>query len=356
MTLLGPTFSLPANASRFFLESDVALSQPLGRIQLEIKEDDPFVFNSLYQSELIAYDQQYCTAVSAVGIKYRIPTLAYIGEILNLLPENPLVIDIGCGQGEFVLSLRNIGIEAIGYDPVLRLASQYLIPEYWAITDTPGDLYVMRCVLPHIQGPWEFISRIASSSPCALVLIEFQRLEWILENAIWYQISHDHVNVFSVKDFEARYEVVKSGTFSNGEWGWVLIKPWKLELCLKQKSPPVELKYEFSRLFVEKEIFLSRIKTLGREVIIWGAAGKGIVLANALHGTSLVKFAIDADSHRWNHYLEGSAVKVLSPTEAGRELSRNSIVLVCNPNHVGQVNDFLGSDFEVTVPRNVTHR
>ena len=351
MPLIGPTFSLPANASRFFLKREIALSQPIGSMQLAINENDPYLFNSLYQPNLIKYDEQYCTAVSAIGVEYRIPTLAYIETKLHLLPENPLVIDIGCGQGEFVFSLRNIGVEAFGYDPVVRVASPYLRSRYWEASDIPGDLYVMRCVLPHIQSPWDFISEIAQSSPRALILIEFQRLEWILENAIWYQVSHDHVNVFSIEDFVARYEVVQSGTYSNGEWGWVLIDSSKSVTIQLRLNLAEVLENKVMRIFEEKERFLTNAKEINRALVIWGAAGKGIVLAKSLEETGLTKYAIDADKHRWNLYLEGSGLEVLSPTQGMKELTPGSIIVVCNPNHIDQVKGFIGDDYEVTTPR-----
>jgi hypothetical protein len=353
MNLVGPTFSLPANSSRFFSDRDRALEQPLGRMQLAIQNEDPWVFNSLYQPDLIMYDEQYCTAVSAIGVEYTVPTLTYIDKVLDLLSENPKVIDIGCGQGELVFLLRRKGVEAFGYDPVARVSSPFLRSRYWEASDVPGDLYVMRCVLPHIESPWEFISEIALSSPRALILIEFQRLEWILENAIWYQVSHDHVNVFSIEDFVSRYEIVKSGTYSNGEWGWVLINPSKPVINKMYPHSTKKLEKEFTKMFNEKDIFLSNINNKSRAIVIWGAAGKGIVLANALQETELVKYAIDADKHRWNLYLEGSGVQVLSPNQGMKELTLDTIILVCNPNHIDQVKGFVGENYEVTNPRDL---
>lgn len=351
MTLIGPTFTLPANASRFFLKREIALRQPIGRMQLAINEDDPYLFNSRYQPNLIKYDEQYYTAVSAIGVEYRIPTLAYIETILHLLPENPLVIDIGCGQGEFVFSLKSIGVEAFGYDPVVRGPSPYLRSRYWEASDFPGNLYVMRCVLPHIQSPWDFISEIAHSSPRALILIEFQRLEWILENVIWYQVSHDHVNIFSIEDFVARYEIVESGAYSNGEWGWVSIDPSKSVIKQPQLHLAEVLNNKVMRIFEEKERFITNAKKLDRPLVIWGAARKEIVFAKSLQETGLTKYAIDADKHRWNLFLEGSGLEVLSPTQGMKELTLESIIVVCNPNHIDQVKGFVGDNCEVTTPR-----
>ena len=348
MKLIGPSYSVPANSSRFFNSQDIASAQPLGNIQLTRDSSNSLIYNLDYSSMLIHYDQQYCTSMSAMGESYMIPTLDYLGKVLSHLPEGAKVIDIGCGQGEFVNELRSMGIEAFGYDPVLRRQSPYLFPFYWTNEAQNANLYVMRCVLPHISNPWDFLSGIAKSAPGSLVLIEFQRLEWIVENSVWYQISHDHVNLFCENDFRMRYEVIESGTFSSGEWCWVLLDPSKVKVV--QEMVPAMEDSKIESLFEIKEKMLQNIKRLGRPVAIWGASGKGIVLAHTLNQFLPDLIAVDADQHRWGLHLEASGVKVLSPRQATDELSSETLILVCNPNHMEQVKDFIRGRKEVTLP------
>jgi hypothetical protein len=180
MQSLSPKFNVPANSSRFLNDYSEAVTQPLGKVHLVWDQIDEIVINQEYVAELVKYDSQYCTSVSAIGTKYTIPTLAYIDQVLQFTKESPLVIDIGCGQGEFVFELRSRDIDAMGFDPAIRSSSPFLHSKFWEPSDIAGDLYVMRCVLPHIQNPWKFLALISISAPLALVLIEFQRVEWIL--------------------------------------------------------------------------------------------------------------------------------------------------------------------------------
>jgi SAM-dependent methyltransferase len=228
----------PANGARFFKTRKLALEAPAGKVRFDWNEEDPYLYNSAFDPSLIRYDEHYWTCASDLKGLATVPTLDYLPEILGrYFNSNPSIIDIGCGQGEFVEALRKVGVEASGYDPVAREDTSYVFKRYWQPTDPPADLYVMRCVLPHISDPWAFVQSVARSSPNGLVLIEFQRSEWVLENDLWYQISHGHVNYFSVLDFESRYDVVHQGEFSDGEWGWVLIDPSTYNLALSQKCP-----------------------------------------------------------------------------------------------------------------------
>jgi SAM-dependent methyltransferase len=345
---LGPVLTVPANASRFFDEPVRAKSEESAKIGLAWDDQDPYLFNSMYDESLIKYDEQYCTAVSAIGEEYVIPALAYFQDLQKYLPSEFSVIDIGCGQGEFVEQLRTQGIQAAGYDPVLKSHDKDLHARYWSAEEPPADLYVMRCVLPHVPKPWAFLAEISRSSPSTLVLVEFQRLEWIIENKIWYQLSHDHVNLFALSDFSARYKVRDSGTFSNGEWGWTLLDPATYETPVSQVFQYQE---GVSALFEARNQALQRIASIKRPVAVWGAAGKGIVLVHALTSfmtTSVI--AIDADSHRWNKYLECSGIQVMSPESAMDHLPHDLLILVSNPNHLDQVRKYVNNRFEVQLP------
>lgn len=220
LDILWPTFIVPANASRFYLAQEVALEQPTGEIRLGWDSESPLLFNTAFDGSLIRYDEAYCTSVVDLDRMTQLPTLGYFDQVVPYLGKHAIIVDIGCGQGEFVDALRLQGWDAIGFDPVVRRREAYLQARYWEPErDGGADLFVMRCVLPHIPNPWNLLSRMAESSPGALALIEFQTLDWIITNHIWYQISHDHVNLFSLKDFRDRYTVLASGEFQNSEWG-----------------------------------------------------------------------------------------------------------------------------------------
>jgi len=350
--LLSRALVVPANSSRFFSTRHEALRQPTGIVELGWRSEDPYVFNTGFDSSLISHDDAYCTSVVDIDRVTQVPTLTYVRErVLSHLPTKAHVVDIGCGQGEFVEALRMWGIHATGFDPVLRRQAPYLHARYWVPGEAPADLYVMRCVLPHIPDPWSFLDEVARSSPGSLVLIEFQRLEWILEEAIWYQVSHDHVNLFTVDDFKNRFNVVEHGTFSSGEWGWVLIDPGTVRPATHRSC---HLNAQIDDLMVVRDSMLRRAADLDRPIAIWGAAGKGIVLGHALVGCGVEDISvIDADPSRWNLYIEPTGIQVLSPDRALNHLGAETLVLVCNPNHLRAIQGRVDGRLELALPRGV---
>jgi hypothetical protein len=350
--VLSRALVVPANSSRFFSTRQEALRQPTGIVELGWRSEDPYVFNTGFDLTLISHDDAYCTSVVDIDRVTQVPTLTYVRErVLSHLPAKAHIVDIGCGQGEFVEALRMWGIQATGFDPVLRRQTPYLHPRYWVPGDAPADLYVMRCVLPHIPDPWSFLDEVARSSPGSLVLVEFQRLEWILEEAIWYQVSHDHVNLLTVDDFKSRFTVVEHGTFSSGEWGWVLIDPGSVRPATHRSC---HLNAQIDDLLSVRDSMLRRAASLDRPIAIWGAAGKGIVLGHALVGCGVEDISvIDADPSRWDLYIEPTGIQVLSPDRALKRLGAETLVLVCNPNHFRAIQGLVDGRLELTLPRDV---
>lgn len=333
--------SVPGNSSRSFQTYLEAVTQPRGWFQFGWTPEDPYLRNTKYEAGLIQFDRAYCTAVCGIDGSNSIPTLDYFFDSVLPIMERPTrVTDVGCGQGEFVRALRDQGVEAVGFDPVLQESCSYLFAELWSADLTPDtNLIVMRCVLPHIADPWSFLAEVATQQSSAIVLIEFQRIEWIIDNCCWYQFCHDHLNQFSIDDFVNRYSIIKSGQFGNGEWGWVLFDP-------KSYRPSFSHEFSFDQelagvLDVRGSWLRSQVnKKLQR--FIWGGAAKGTVLADALvRSGAAVSAVVDAGLQKSGRFLEGSGVQVISPAELLTRNLQGVEVLVANPNHFGAVRDFL---------------
>lgn len=335
--------SVPGNSSRAFRTYAEAVAQPRGQIQFGWASEDPYLRNTKYEAGLIQFDRAYRTAVCGMDGSNTIPTLDYFFDAVLPILESPArITDVGCGQGEFVRALRDQGVEALGFDPVLQESNSFLSAELWNASSSPDtDLIVMRCVLPHIAEPWRFLAEIAALKSSAMVLVEFQRVEWIIDNNCWYQFCHDHVNQFSIDDFVNRYSVIKSGQFGNGEWGWVLFDP-------KSHRPNFNYEFVLGRKLVgvldARNSWLSSQANEAVQRIIWGGAAKGTVLADALFQFgAAVSAVVDADPQKTGRFLEGSGVQVISPAELLTRNLQKVEVLVANPNHFGVVRDFLAT-------------
>lgn len=343
----GFSVEVPGNVSRYFKSPGEARRQPLGKIVWAWDSKDPLLFNKAFNPNLVKHDMDYCTTSVDTDGRTCLPTQEYFNAaIAPLINDCRSIIDIGCGQGEFVNWLRSNGWRATGYDPVLRRTGPHLIRRYWTPEEMVGDLYIMRCVLPHIARPWEFLDLLAETNDKALVLVEFQRLEYILEESLWFQFSHDHVNQFQLPDFSDRFSVIAHGQFAGSEWEWVLLCP---SVRSQPRNRPFRLESSLSNISQCRQRAIEKISALDSPVAIWGAAGKGVVLAHALSAAGVEDICmIDSDPNKEGLFVEASGSRILSPSQAFSALHESTTVLVANPRHVSSVSQHLGNHFRVT--------
>lgn len=345
--LISNPVMVPGNASRYFDDPVTAVAQPLGRLGITVS-DAKHVHNGLYGPELIRYDAAYLTTSCDIFGRSWLPTIEYFPQVLHHWPYSPpSVCDVGCGQGEFVYALRSRGIEATGFDPVLRVPDQHLHQDYWAPQDPRGDadLLVMRCVLPHIPDPWNWLESAATRP--RHVLIEYQRIEWLVRRSVWYGLNHDHVNYFRQIDFATRYRIVDSGTFADDEWAWVLIQVGGAAsgraLEGRNKDAPHDELTGVSMLANARAATIDDLRSRERPLFLWGAAGKGVVVADALQRSGVpIVAAIDLDHNKWGKFLDSSGVEVIPPHRLrGGGRNEDSLIAVANPRHVNDVRQLL---------------
>ena len=326
--------SVPSNSSRYFETSIEALSQPIAKLKIEVHKEFGYLYNSEFNPDLISYDSAY-TTVNPFQLSDS------TAEINKLLPKlkSKLIIDIGCGQGEFVDYLHTVGQKAIGFDPVCRVVRKDLKQEIFNPLihtfhdfDTDGIVFVMRCVLPHISNPWEYIDQILEKWPAAQIIVQHQRIEYFAKNNMWNSLMHDHVNIFALADFTERYSIHKSSIFADGEWQQIFFGKSSERSKIK-KSDNLSI---VKGLLLTRDLQLSKLAT-EPPFYIFGAAGKGVNFAYAGNEFGLkIKGAIDDSPLITGKFLEGSGVKVLSSVDE-EALEENDFLIVMNHSHLNNV-------------------
>lgn len=333
-------FLVPANSSRYFNSKRQALEQPLGKLNY-VPSPEGYFFNITYNRNVVKYDETYQTE-NSFQLKRSIKCFE---TILPKLSSYSFV-EIGCGQGEFVNYLISIGKIAYGFDPVCRAKSVYLFNEFFDINLIPKIdekiVFVMRCVLPHIEQPFEFIDNIFRKYPSALILMQHQRVEHFLKTRSWNSLMHDHVNVFQDSDFDDNYKVHSKIMFAKNEWQQILIGK-KNRVSTPNKRKEIDF---FEQLQISRSAHLATLRE-HEEVYLFGAAGKGINFAYACTQNKIeITAAIDDQASIWGKYMDSSGVQVVSPKEVKKSLWQSSLI-VMNHSHLESARRRFSNLFEV---------
>jgi hypothetical protein len=334
-----PVITLPANSSRHFTDQKVAIQQPTGQLKIEYDAKHGFFFNGLFDATLLRHDLSYCTKDDF----HLQATELYFLELIKKFSDTSLIIDIGCGSGEFVDFLRNLGYDALGFDPVNNKKEEYFYSDYFHPTKTlisdknnsSKVLFVMRCVLPHIVDPFAYLDSLFSAFPNSQVLLEYQNLEWIIAHQIWYQFSHDHMNYFSIDSFNKDFNVITKDVFSNEEWSYCLLER-NQELRISETSNQEYSRFaeDIFNLFRVRENQILKYLSEKSPLAIYGAAGKGIVFGFTLQQSGVENIiAIDASPERQGKFMEVSGIPILSSKIFSEVSIDAGKVLVLNPQH-----------------------
>ena len=231
------------------------------------------------------------------------------------------VIEVGCGDGNYVSTLIDLGVNAFGIEPSSKfrniasaqglnifegyVSSKSLIPE------EPYDAFVTRQVLEHIDDIHEFLQGIRLSlGQNAVGLIEVPSLEQSIENGRFYDFFSDHVNYFSVRTL--RYALERNGFLvldiqrgMNGEYLEAFVE---IDSLIDQSN----LQESVNILTESIHQLLSNADREGKKVAVWGAGAKGLS-SLAISKVLNVEYVIDSDNYKQGLFTPVTHLPIVSP-------------------------------------------
>lgn len=339
---------IPAMQNRLFSSRAEALVAPSASLEL-CQDETGLVFNRSFDPAVVAYDEGYQND-QGYSLKFQ----RHLDEVCelccgHLTSKENLVVDVGCGKGGFVELLREKGVNAIGYDNAYQGDSPYIRKSFFSVdSHDRGHLLTLRHVLEHIPSPWQFVDGIAAANGYeGFLYVEVPDLEWILEHCAYFDLFHEHVNYFRADDFSRRFGdgvIFQSKGFS-GQYLSVIINLECVRGC-NQSSLAREsdsgLQTAFDQLS-EYEDKVYATLTESHEIVLWGAAAKGVMFAAKSPAAikRRIAYAIDINPRKQGHFMPISGVEVLGPVTGVTRLDPSSLVVIMNPNYEKEIRESL---------------
>ena len=312
--------------------ADAGQAKELGHgfIQLRECQSCGLIFNGAFDLDLIRYDAAYDNRQGFSGV-FRNHLESVADSLLNHLPKNGKVLEVGCGKGEFLRLLRDRGCaRLVGYDtscPDVPSEEDRGI-EYHCCYVTADlirenfDLIVCRHVVEHVPEIGAFLESLAAIARVAgnaAVVIETPEFGWIVENGCFWDYFYEHCNYFTFEALEelcrrAGLEVLSHRRVFGDQYQCIIAKP------AAEPLPPSETATgaldRFLQVASAAQNSLESAIAASREQswAIWGAGAKGVTLASRLDVPGL-SFVIDSNPDKAGCRLPGSAVPVISPSD-----------------------------------------
>jgi SAM-dependent methyltransferase len=342
---------VPVHQNLIVRDAEAARALNHGRLALHACAACGFVFNAAFDPALLSYGTAYDNTQTCSPVFD-----AYVEQLAAEVASRSgtTVVEIGCGKGAFLRALarHNPSITAVGFDP------SYLGPSTGAdgrvrferrfydrtCADAKADTVVCRHVIEHIPDPVALLRdvRDAVGDTSATIFFETPCIEWILSNAVIWDVFYEHCSYFTAGSLTTAFERAGFDVRSvrhtfGGQYLWVEAQAARepLHPQLDPGQIPI-LAREFAAFeAAHVDLLRRRLELLADDgpLALWGAAAKGVTLANLVDADrTMIACIVDVNPNKRGGCLPGTGHPIISPADLGAWNVRTAVVT--NPNYL----------------------
>ena len=359
--------SVPAHSVLLLPTREEALSYPRGDIALGFCQNCGFISNVAFDPNLHEYSSRY-EATQAFSPTFNAFSHRLVTRLIDQYDlHGKAIIEIGCGQGEFLTMLCQLGDNrGIGFDPAYdsaRSQSQAqdrvtFIKDFHSekYAHYHADFVCCKMTLEHIQHTADFVSTIRRSlgdQSNAIVFFQVPDVTRILRELAFWDIYYEHCSYFSLGSLarlfrHCGFDVVSLAKEYDGQYLMIEAKPGdgKGGVSFDQEDDLDDVAQDvtrFSQNYLRKldswRRELRNLKKAGRRTVVWGAGSKGVSFLTALDIHDEIEYAVDINPHKHGTYMAGTGQEIVAP-EFLKEY-RPDVVIVMNSIYCSEIQQAL---------------
>lgn len=232
------------------------------------------------------------------------------------------ILEVGCGQGEFLSILDVFEVHAVGIEHAPHLVEKakakgsevyeaFAEDENTVLPGAPYDAFVQFNFIEHQPNPNAMIQCVYRNlTEDGVGLVTVPSLEYILQYNGYYELIRDHIAYYSENTlrflFEKNgFEIVACELVNRDTWAVQVRKRKKLDIGYWKRN--------FGNLHKEIHTFIDSVRKKGGEVAVWGASHQGFTLIPTLNLTDKIKYIIDSAPFKQGKFAPASHVPIVPP-------------------------------------------
>jgi len=356
---------VPILANRLAPSAPEARSAPRGNIHLGLCRACGMIANAAFDPAAVAYTQSYENALdgSPRFRAYARDLAAHLIETYDLVGKT--IVEIGCGKGEFLILLCEIGANrGIGFDPSYEGPAEVMcgagriefVRDLYgdACAHPAADFIACRHVLEHIPDPRAFLAgvrRVARIRTGAAVFFEVPDAMFTLRDLGVWDIIYEHCSYFTAPSLDRLFR--ESGfsprTVASVFGGQFLT----IEAAAGEANRGEDPRHAVGEIAALADRFadafrreverwrerLARARDEGRRIALWGAGSKGVSFLNAIPEADAVCAVVDINPRKRGAFVAGTGHRIVAPEDLVRRPP--DAVLAMNPNYEGEIREAL---------------
>jgi len=344
-----------------------ALHYPCGDIVLGFCHTCGFIANVAFNPALHEYSSKY-EATQGFSPTFNVFHRRLAQELIGRYDlHHKDIIEIGCGQGEFLTMLCELGENrGIGFDPAYipeRMKSEAkeritFIQDFYSekYAAYKADFICCKMTLEHIQNTADFISAVRRSIGDQLKTIVFFQvpdITRILRDLAFWDIYYEHCSYFSPVSLtylfrKCGFNIIDVRTEYEGQYLIIEATPdaeyrtaipvQEDELAQLRRDVTYFVDHYQQRLAAWQQE-LEKINQNGQRAVIWGAGSKGVTFLTTLKIRDQIRYAIDINPYKHGTYMAGTGQEIVAPEFL--QLYKPDIVIVMNPIYCEEIQQIL---------------
>jgi SAM-dependent methyltransferase len=317
-----------------------------------------FVWNAAFDAARMRYQDDY-ESTQAVS-----PTFNAFHERLarDLIERFDLhgkrVVELGCGQGEFVTMLAELGgNEGYGFDQVIREPGASgrvtFIKDLYAepYRDLAPDFVCCKMTLEHVHDVEAFLRdlrRTVGDRPETVVFFMIPEITRILRLRAFWDIYYEHSSYWSPGSLgrafrSAGFDPVALWTDYDDQYVLIAARPGtgRTPALANEETPaalaervqafPAAVAADHARW----RSWLERLRRAGRSAVLWGGGSKGVSFLTTLDVRQGIDYAVDINPRRRGTFIGGTGQEIVAPEFLKQY--QPDVVLVMSPIYLPEI-------------------
>lgn len=333
--------AVPTNSCILLSSPEEAVSYPRGDIELCFCPQCGFISNMAFDAKLTEYSGRYEETQGFSGTFNKFHKNLADRLIGKYDLHGKDVIEIGCGKGEFITLLSELGDNrGVGFDPGYRedrnvseaAKNVKFITDFYSekYTDYKADFVCCKMTLEHIHPTRDFMGTVRRSigdRPDTIVFFQIPEATRILQEVAFEDIYYEHCSYFTPGSLarlfrRSGFKVLGLETEYGGQYLTIEALPGggETQAPLPEEDDLESVKQyvrTFPRRFAEKrDQWLQRLtdyKARNKKVVLWGSGSKGVSFLTTLDHDKSVEYVVDINPHRQGYYMSGTGQEIVAP-------------------------------------------
>jgi len=348
---------VPVHVGLQWPSQDAAQHCPKGEIKLAFCRVCGSITNLAFEPTRLQYQQAYENPLhfSPFFQEYARSVASRLIKRYNL--HNKDVIEIGCGKGDFLLLLCELGNNrGVGFDPSYesqRNDSEVeeqttFIRDFYSerYARYRADLICCRYVLEHIHNPTDFLNmlrRMIGEHSDTIVFFEVPNVLLILRDLSIWDIIYEHCSYFSAGSLayifaQCGFDVCHLNKAYQGQCLTIEALPGKdgVQSSIDRwngikhiASYVTHFADNYQNKLKEWQHKLNRIERAGWRAVAWGAGAKGVSFLNMLKTKDQIEYIVDINPYKQGKYIAGTGQQIVPP-QFLRDYQPD-VIIVMNP-------------------------